>query len=181
MCTLRCFRFTNFTLACVIVSAMFIEDSSAATRRRKSLKNAMPLVDTTIGPFPYETLNFTRGNYKKTSGPENCIEGEYRMLRDPKTGRVYLRTEKGVLVDHLDQRVKNHGERDCIMSYFNTINKDLELESTEVQSCSEPISVSNIRTLKIKFEPNLIKYILTAKDPLKKTSKETKCELERQN
>ncbi len=144
-------------------------------------KNPPLAIDMKVGPLPYEVLNFNKGIYKKTFGPDNCIEGEYRMLKEPKTGRVFLRTSKGVLVDHLDQRVKNRIEKDCSFIYFNLINGKNELESTEIQSCKEPLLVSNIRTLKVKFEDNKIHYVFIAKDPLKETSKKTNCELERQN
>lgn len=144
-------------------------------------KNEMPVVNTSIGPLPYQQLKFTRGVYKKVSGPENCIEGEYRLLKDPKTGRVFLKTEAGILIDNLDQKVVNTGERECFFSYFNVINADNELENTEVQSCKAPINVSNIRTLKIKFEGDTIKYVFIAKDPIKNTTKKTNCELKKES
>ncbi len=144
-------------------------------------KSSMPIVDTAIGPLPYEKLNFVKGVYKKVSGPDNCIEGELRLLKEPKTGRVFLQSQFGIFIDHLDQRVKNFGERECIFSYFNVINDNNELENTEVQNCNEPLMISNIRTLKIKFEPDRIKYVFIAKDPTKNTSKKTMCELARQS
>lgn len=144
-------------------------------------KNIDKKLDKNVGPLPYEILNFKRGIYKKTMGPDHCIEGEYRLLKDPKTGRVFLNTPKGVLIDYMDQRVKNSTEKECSYTYFNLINDSNEFESTEVQSCTEPLLVSNIRTLKVKFEDNKIQYVFIAKDPLKNTSKKTNCELIKQN
>lgn len=162
--------FIQITMFCLIAT-----QTTLAQRRSE-----MPVINTSIGPLPYEKLNFVKGVYKKISGPENCIEGELRMLKEPQTGRVFLKSEKGIFIDHLDQRVKNHGEKGCVFSYFNVINANNELENTEVQSCNEPMTVSNIRTLKIKFDENKIKYVFIAKDPIKNISQKTLCELERQ-
>lgn len=149
--------------------------------RQKSKNNNMPVVNTPIGPLPYQQLNFSKGIYKKVSGPDNCIEGEYRMLKDPISGRVFLKTSSGIFIDHIDQRVVNKGEQDCVLSYFNVINENNELENTEVQSCKAPVLVSNIRTLKIKFEPEAIKYVFIVKDPLKNTTTKTNCELKKES
>lgn len=165
----------NLLLLQIILICFFGTQTTRAQGRAE-----MPLVNTAIGPLPYEKLNFVKGIYKKISGPDNCIEGELRMLKEPKTGRVFLKSDYGVFIDHLDQRVKNHGEKGCVFSYFNVINANNELENTEVQSCNEPMTVSNIRTLKIKFDENKIKYVFIAKDPIKNISQKTLCELERQ-
>jgi hypothetical protein len=167
----------NKILLAALLSIQFLIISRVTWAKNK---NTMPVVNTAIGPLPYEKLNFVKGIYKKISGPDNCIESELRMLREPTTGRVFLKSDYGIFIDHLDQRVKNHGEKDCVFSYFNVINANNELENTEVQSCKEPMSVSNIRTLKIKFDENNIKYVFIAKDPIKNISQKTLCELERQ-
>jgi hypothetical protein len=170
--------FNNFNY---IFFTLFVFSFFVLSKEIHAKKNEMPVVNTTIGPLPYQQLNFSRGVYKKTAGPENCIEGEYRLLKDPKSGRVFLKTEQGILIDNLDQKVVNAGERDCVFSYFNVINSNNELESTEVQSCKSPINVSNIRTLKIKFDSESINYVFIAKDPIKNTTKKTNCELKKES
>lgn len=145
---------------------------------RKGPKIEIPHMN--IGDLDYKKLNFTKGIYKKASGPENCIEGEYRLMRDPQTGRVFIRAGESIFINHLDQKVVNKQDKECVLSFFNTINENNELESTEIQSCSKPINISSIRTLKIKFETDKINYVFIFKDPIKNISHKTNCELVKQ-
>lgn len=131
------------------------------------------------GKLNYSNLGFVRGNYRTVEGPNHCIQGEYRLIRDGETGRVYLRAEGQVLVNHIDQMIVNKTDRSCTLNFTNSINSNNELESIEVQSCEAPINVSHLRTFKIKFGPEAIDYVFITKDNIKKTSKKTKCKLER--
>lgn len=145
--------------------------------KAQAQRHQMPVVNTSIGDLDYKSLNFKSGVYKKISGSENCLEGEFFMRRDAKTGRVFIGTEKGIFADHIDQKVKNYDENNCVMTYFNVLNDKGELENTEVQSCTTP-KISNIRTLKVKFDETSIKYIITTNDPLKKVTHKTACVLQ---
>ncbi len=152
--------------------------AGVSAKKATSPKIEIPYMN--IGDLDYKKLNFTKGVYKKVSGEENCIEGEYRLMRDPQTGRVFIKAGESVFINHLDQKVVNAQDRECVLSFFNLINESNELESTEIHSCSKPINISSIRNLKIKFEANKINYVFIFKDPTNNISTKTTCELSRQ-
>lgn len=167
-------------LLMILSSAFFFNSAEAKRNSSRSKKSNLEIPNISIGALDYRKLNFSKGVYKKINGPDHCLEGEYRLMRDPQTGRVFIRVSDQIFINHLDQKVINTQDRDCVLSYFNTINANNELESTEIHSCPTPINVSTMRTLKIKFEPDKINYVFIFKDPTKGTSQKTNCELQKQ-
>ncbi len=166
------FKFMRLNIIFLIL--VFMYSNSFA---KKNPANKVEIPNLSIGNLEYLKLKVSKGIYKKETGPDNCIEGEYRLMKDPKSGRVFLMADGQIFINHLDQKVVNAGDNECFFSYFNTINELNELESTEIQSCSQPINISSIRTLKIKFEPEKIQYVFIFKDPVNNTTKKTTCEL----
>jgi hypothetical protein len=158
-----------------LVSSLFCASCFEASAKKNV--SLMPSKKIEIGPNPYTKLGFVKGNYKKLSGTDNCLEGEYRLLRDPKTGQVFLKVNDNIFINHIDQKVVNSNDQNCIFTYFNSINDQNELDNTEIQSCTKPTNVSSIRNLKIKFSESNIKYVCTFRDPTKNIFSKTECEL----